>query len=55
MINDIEDAFRALKTDLELHPIYHQTTDRISGHIFISVLAYYILHTVRYQLMKHGI
>ena len=55
MLNDIEDAFRALKTDLGLRPIYHQTTDRISGHIFISVLAYHILHTVRYQLMKHGI
>lgn len=55
MLNDIEDAFRTLKTDLGLRPIYHQTTDRISGHIFISVLAYHILHTVRYQLMKHGI
>jgi hypothetical protein len=55
MLNDIEDAFRALKTDLGLRPIYHQTTDRISGHIFISVLAYHILHTVRCQLMKHGI
>jgi len=55
MLNDIEDAFRALKTDLGLRPIYHQTTDRISGHIFISVLAYHILHTIRYQLMKHSI
>ena len=55
MLNDIEDAFRALKTDLGLRPIYHQITDRISGHIFISVLAYHILHTIRYQLMKHSI
>ena len=55
MLNDIEDAFRTLKTDLGLRPIYHQTTDRISGHIFISVLAYHILHTIRYQLMKHSI
>ncbi len=55
MLNDIEDAFRTLKTDLGLRPIYHQTTDRISGHILISVLAYHILHTIRYQLMKHSI
>lgn len=55
MLNDIEDAFRALKTDLGLRPVYHQQTDRISGHIFISVLAYHMLHTIRYQLMKHGI
>ena len=55
MLNDIEGAFRALKTNLGLHRIYHQTTDRISGHIFISALAYHILHTIRYQLMKHSI
>jgi transposase len=55
MLNDIEEAFRTLKTDLGLRPIYHQTTDRISGHIFISVLAYHILHTIRYQLKKNGI
>ncbi len=55
MLNDIEDAFRALKTDLGLRPIYHQKTDRISGHIFISVLAYHMLHSIRYQLMKQGI
>lgn len=55
MLNDIEDAFRALKTDLGLRPVYHQKTDRISGHIFISVLAYHMLHSIRYQLMKQGI
>jgi transposase len=55
MLNDIEDAFRALKTDLGLRPVYHQKTDRISGHIFISVLAYHMLHSIRYQLMKHSI
>ena len=55
MLNDIEDAFRALKTDLGLRPVYHQKTDRISGHIFIAVLAYHLLHSIRYQLIKHGI
>ncbi len=55
MLNDIEEAFRILKTDLGLRPIYHQTTDRVSGHIFISVLAYHILHTIRHQLKQSGI
>lgn len=55
MLNDIEAAFRTLKTDLGLRPIYHQKTDRVSGHIFITLLAYHILHTIRYQLMKHEI
>jgi len=55
MLNDIELAFRTLKTDLGLRPIYHQKTDRISGHIFITLLAYHILHTIRYQLMRNNI
>jgi len=55
MLNDIEEAFRTLKTDLGLRPIFHQKTDRISGHIFISVLAYHILHSVRYQLKLSNI
>ena len=55
MLNDIEEAFRILKTDLGLRPIYHQKTHRISGHIFISVLAYHILHSIRYQLKSVGI
>jgi hypothetical protein len=55
MLNDVEAAFRTLKTDLGLRPIYHQKTERISGHIFISVLAYHILHAIRYQLLANNI
>ena len=52
MLNDIEAAFRVLKSDLGMRPVYHQTTERISGHIFISILAYHILHCIRFQLKK---
>ena len=36
----IEDAFRSLKGDLALRPIFHQREDRIEAHIFIAFLAY---------------
>lgn len=55
MINDVEAAFRHLKTDLGLRPVYHQHTDRVTGHIFISLLAYHILHSIRFQLKACGI
>uniref|UniRef100_UPI00123D7960 IS1634 family transposase n=1 Tax=Cysteiniphilum sp. SYW-8 TaxID=2610890 RepID=UPI00123D7960 len=55
MLNDIEAAFRVLKSDLGMRPVYHQTTERISGHIFISILAYHILHCIRFQLKKMDI
>ena len=36
----IEDAFKTLKSDLALRPIFHQREDRIEAHIFIAFLAY---------------
>jgi transposase len=36
---DVEDAFRTLKTTLELRPMYHRIEDRIRAHILISWLA----------------
>ena len=35
-IYDIENAFRELKTDLNIRPIYHWTYKRIRGHIIVS-------------------
>lgn len=55
MLNEVESAFRTLKTDLGMRPVYHQQTDRITGHIFISLLAYHLLHSIRYQLKNHDI
>lgn len=36
----VEQAFKHLKGDLALRPIYHQDPDRIEAHIFIAFLAY---------------
>jgi transposase len=36
---DIERAFRALKSTLEIQPMYHWTEQRIRAHVFICVLA----------------
>ena len=55
MLTDLESAFKSLKSELGLRPVYHQLEHRIDGHIFISVLAYHVLHTIRYQLKQQGI
>ena len=55
MLTDLEAAFRHLKSELGLRPIYHQKEDRIDGHIFITILAYHLLHTIRYQLKQKNI
>jgi len=55
MLTEIEAAFRSLKSELGMRPVYHQLEHRIDGHIFISIIAYHILHTIRYQLKQHDI
>jgi len=55
MLTDLEAAFRCLKSELGLRPVYHQKTSRVDSHIFISILAYHILHTIRYKLKQSGI
>ena len=55
LLTDLEAVFRSLKTELGLRPIYHQKTDRVSGHLFISLLAYHLVHTLRTTLKGEGI
>ena len=55
MLTELESVFRSLKTDLGLRPVFHQIDRRVEGHLFISVLAYHFVHTLRLQLKGHGI
>lgn len=54
MLTNLEAVFRSLKTDLGLRPVYHQIERRVEAHLFISVLAYSFVHTIRLQLKAHG-
>ncbi len=55
MLTDLEAVFRSLKSELGLRPVFHQITKRVSGHLFITLLAYHLVHTIRYQLKEKGI
>lgn len=55
MLTNLESVFRSLKTDLGLRPVYHQVEHRVEGHLFISVLAYHFVHTLRLQLKVEGV
>jgi len=55
MLTDLEAVFRSLKSELGLRPVFHHKTERVSGHLFISVLAYHLVHTIRFQLKGCGI
>lgn len=46
----VEEAFRNLKGDLAIRPIYHQKEDRIEAHIFMAFMAYALHVTLRRRL-----
>jgi Transposase DDE domain len=51
----VEEAFRTLKGDLGLRPIFHQRPDRIEAHLFVAFLAYCLQTTLRQQLRGHAV
>jgi hypothetical protein len=46
----VEEAFKTLKGDLAIRPIFHQLEHRIEAHIFIAFLAYCLHVTLRRRL-----
>ncbi len=54
-LTDLEAVFRTLKSELGLRPIYHRTGQRVDGHLFITLIAYTLIHTIRYKLKSKGI
>ena len=55
MLTDLEAVFRSLKSELGMRPVFHQITKRVTSHLFLSVLAYHMVHSIRYRLKKSGI
>jgi transposase len=48
----VEEAFRTLKGDLALRPIFHQEPARIEAHVFIAFLAYCLHVTLGLRLKQ---
>jgi transposase len=51
----VEDAFRFMKSSLGLRPVYHQKENRVDGHLWITVMAYHLMHHCLHQLKTKGI
>jgi transposase len=50
LLVEVESAFKTLKDDLGLRPIFHQLQDRIEAHIFVAFMAYCLHVTLRQRL-----
>jgi hypothetical protein len=53
--SDLESVFRSLKSELGLRPVFHSKGGRCDGHLFITVLAYQCVQTLRRRLKEAGI
>jgi transposase len=48
----IEAAFKNLKDDLQIRPVFHQKEDRVEAHIFVAYLAYCLHVTLQAKLRQ---
>jgi hypothetical protein len=54
-LTTVERAFRVLKSELLLRPIWHQYSGRTQAHVFVCVLAYALWKTLDHLVKRSGL
>ena len=54
LTREIECTNRHLSTDLNLRHIHHKKDDRTDTQLFLGLLSYWIVNTIRYKLKQTG-
>lgn len=54
-IREVEASFRTLKCDLQIRPVFHKSDENTMAHLFLAVLAYQMVNTIRHQLKIKGL
>ena len=52
---NVEQAFKELKSDLGIRPVYHQLEQRVDAHIFVAFLSYCLQATLRQKLRSSAL
>jgi len=53
-LTEAEAAFRALKSELAIRPIWHQKASRVQAHILVAFLGYALWVTLKHTLKRAG-
>ena len=53
-LTQIEAAFKSMKGELGIRPIFHQLQDRVEAHIFVAFLGYCLLVTLKNRLAAYA-
>jgi hypothetical protein len=51
---NVEQAFKELKSDLGIRPVYHHKEERVDAHIFVAFLSYSLQATLRQKLRNNA-
>jgi Transposase DDE domain len=54
LLTEIEAAFRCLKSELAIRPVYHQLEHRVEAHILVAFLGYCLQTTLKQMLRPHA-
>lgn len=54
-LTELEASFRILKTDLNLRPVFHKFDKTTEAHLFLGILAYSLVASLRYRLKAKNI
>jgi transposase len=54
LLTEIEQAFKELKSDLTIRPVFHQKDNRIEAHILIAFLAYCLHVSLKQKAKQHA-
>lgn len=47
-LSKVENAFKIIKNDLDIRPMFHRKESRIKGHVYICVIAYFLMIAIEY-------
>jgi transposase len=53
-LTEVEAAFRTLKSELAIRPLFHQLEKRIKAHVLVAFLGYALLVTLKHLLKRAG-
>lgn len=53
-LNQIEDCFRVMKSNLGLRPLYMWNTDHIKGNITVCIIALILVRLIQWKLKQNG-
>ena len=54
-LTEAEAAFRALKSELAIRPLFHQLEPRVKAHILVAFLGYALWVTLKHLLRRHDL